>query len=897
MTTTTTVASGGGSGGGGNEALVRFLDRLESVEMIRSVEDERRVAEWAKEVMPVLQLKQEEEMTNPGDHLERIDYYRLVLDGVLKRSAMRVEEESISQLFLVTGSLELTSQSLEALLVFNGQKDFQVKLQLLEQIFTHDSVIVAALVNGSESDDDNHKSNALSTINRDLAKDRFVTRLINLPTVIANFSSGAHLTTASFLEHYVKLIYRNILRAWLVVAELNQHHETHGRREKYSYDLLGKLLSKVIVNFNANRASVELEAFLKIICVICGHDKAIYQPAMTELMVKINNCAAIEAALICLLNKCPNWRDGVNSHQLLALSADWRFVVKQSIPLRSYVRNEGFPRSFVQFLSLCDGGERDEVGSTSAMKEILEELLNCWSKSGGGDRALDQHIFISRLIIFLILEIKLKDQMDETLASLVKQRIYNGMSAHLQSLDMNIRFVGMRMAEVVLNIMENVAEEDRLDFGTAKLSVDKEVEKMFAAFDLEEGERTKELNEEEILNGLEMEYKNYDKEKLNQVVAEKRESPKKVSKIIQEHLDSDDDELPIDDEDDLVPYDLSNDVSAEEVVAPKYLLDLKEVLVSSTDDKNNAEKFQVGVKGCAELIRNQLPLNDSKLGVELLSILITLSNKVYNENFGGQRFEGCVAVVEAIPKEAAGFLCEEFYTEPGQYAISTRVLMLEVLAEAARRLSALGQKEKVGELNKKSTIEYKKLSIKDAQLERKKEINKILTERLAEKTRRFASGGGHRGVDTTKGINRFHAVAGSFVFPLISGFGRKQILFQSRTHLKDDTTNILLLAFLRTLCTLTLSSENAPNIRRILQEELHLIVLLKFYAEERIQMAVLELVGCVMSVTPKQMMATDFLQSFLEIKAWLEDLVERNAFNPDMNKESRELAQRLLSFL
>lgn len=249
-----------------------------------------------------------------------------------------------------------------------------------------------------------------------------------------------------------------------------------------------------------------------------------------------------------------------------------------------------------------------------------------------------------------------------------------------------------------------------------------------------------------------------------------------------------------------------------------------------------------------------------------------------------------------IPKEAAEFLCEEFYAEPGRYAISHRILMLKVLSEAARRLSSIEKKKEKTAEGLKSIIGVKKLPVKDLNLERKKEVNKVINDRLAEKTKRFISSGTIRG-EPLKGINRFHAVAGSFVFPLINGFGKKQILFQSRKNLKDDTTNILLLEFLKTLCVLTLCSENAPNIRRILQEELHLIVLLKFYSEEKIQMAVLELIGCVMTVTPKQMMATDFLQSFLEIKAWLEDLVERNAFNPDMNKESKDLAIRLLSFL
>lgn len=857
------VAGSGGEQGGGNEALVRFLDQLESVQRICSAEDERRVAVWARELIPQLEAMPSRQKAD--DRLARIDYYRLVLDGVLDRTIMKLEEKVIQQLFLVAGDLELTVQSLESLLLFKSKKDFAVKLPLLEELFTNDFVIAAALVNGCLSEEDKETAE-LSTINRDLAKDRLISRLVNTPTVIANFAAGSKLN-APFLDNYARLLYRNILRAWLVVVKLNSDQSL----QRFSYELLGKLLSKVIMNFGAKQSSTDLEGFLNIICLMAGHDEGAFREPVTELLAKINNSQAIEATLICLLNKCSNWRN-VLLPQLLERSSDWQYVVTNSIPLRSYVRHEGFPRQLVHFVALS---------GQPIMENILMELLNCWAQSG--QRPVEQHIFISRLIIFLILAIRRADRMDSQLNSLVKQRIYKGMTTHLQSLDMTMRFVGMRMAEAVLNILETVPEEDRLDFGAAKLNVDQEVARMFEGFDKESEETICATNEEDILNALEV--TKAVKAETETISIEKVELPRKASKAFEPPLDSDDDE-------DLIPYDMSNDVSGTELVAPRYLLDLKAVLAQATDDKNAAEQFQAAVKVSAELIRNQLPLNDTRLGVDLLSILITLHNKVYNEHFSEERFEACVAIAEVVPKEAAEFLCEEFYTGPGRYAISHRILMLEVLSESARRLSAIPKQVPAETIN--ANVAFKKLQVKDPQLERKKEIHKIIADRLAEKTRRFGNG---PSAELSGGINRFHAVVGSFVFPLIHGFGRKQIVFQSLDHLKDDTSNVLLLSFLKTLCVLTLCSENAPTIRRIIQEELHLIVLLKFYAEEKIQMALLELIGCVVSVTPKQMIATDFLQSFLEIKAWLEDLVERNTFNPDMNKESRELAQKLLSFL
>lgn len=894
-----------------NEALVLFLDRLQTLEKIRSVDEERKVADWVKQLIPHLDNDRRDHDKRSEDRLAMLDYYRLALDGILRRVTMPVEEQAVQQLFLVAGDLEITAQSLESLLVFEEKQDFQRKMQLLAVLFRDEMVLSAALVDASfssSSEGQEISGTHLSAINRDLTKDRFIARLVNVPTVIANFTAGTKQlegSAAVFLASYETILYRNVLKAFLTLTTLKRPSHS------VNYDFLCKLLSKVIINFASNRTSAVLERFLQIGCAIGRADDgaaATFRAAMTQLLGNVNSGHAIEAVLICLLNKCRNWSACLLPRQLFQQSADWRYVLTKSIPLRSYVRGERFPGQFVRFLVKCEENDADSEGGggggveKKVVESVLLELLNCWSQSGGAERPLEQHIFISRLIIFLILTIEKERRMTAKLSSAIKQSVYNGMSAHLQSLDMHLRFVGMRMAEIVLNILENVSEEDRLDFGAAKLGVEKELLQMFERFDEEEEDQVPELDEETVLRGLEWNTGVKDEE---QVTESKRTAPQLIikKKSTEEQLldsdDDDDDVMPLDedDDDDLVPYDLSNDTSEQEAVAPKYLLDLKEVLVQSTDDKNNGQQFAAGVKVCADLIRSQLPLNDVRLGVELLSVLVTLQNKVYNEEFSEQRFEGCVAAVEVIPKEAAEFLCEEFYAEPGRYAISHRVLMLEVLSEAARRLSGIGRKEETEENRRKSpSIAYKKLATKDSELERRKEINRTITDRLAEKTRRFISSP-NAGLPSKVLENRFHPVAGSFIFPLMHGFGSKQILFQSRNRLKDDTTNVLLLSFLKTLCALTLCSENAPQIRRIVQEVLHLIVLLKFYAEEKIQMCVLELVGCVMSVTPKQMMATDFLHSFLEIKAWLEDLLERNAFNPDMQKESMELAQRLLSFL
>lgn len=862
------------------EAAIEALERMDRV---KSEADELKVVK-------IVDTLREYALPAPcqPDHLmrlwdnadsvhEQVEYYGIVMQHVLaKFSGTKIDRPEIRRLFFINGRVEFVAKTFEVLLLFKSNNDFNVKMDILEELLLDDMIVFSALVDGSvlctTSGDD--AGNDLCVIERQMIKERFVTQLINLPTIVANYQREKG-TQFGFLRTYPKNLYRNILKAFLFAAKMNAIQQ----RTIFTTPFLSNVLAKVVINYAAKRD--DLAAFLQIMIVV-AREEATYAEPIMNMLSNVNKTQAIETILITIFTKLSNWKP-LLSPQLVQRSADWRFVVTKKIPLFSYSEAELLPKNLMDYLNMC-ATKDDNLNIV-----VLKELLNCWCQRK--NVSLEQHTFVSRIIIYGILHLSesggIKKGVSSDLTTFIKQKLYEGLPKHLQSLDASVRFIGMRLAEIVLNLLEEVTEEDRLDFKTSEMDVDPVLKLMFTDFDIKTNVPVL-MNSDEVLIGLDIDIAK------PKVIMDLQRAPVPPKAIPIEPLDSDDDddEVVDDDDDDLVPYDMSNDVPMQELAAPKYLLDLKEYLLLSTENnQDNVDKFLMSLKFCAELIAKQLPLNDPKLGVELLSILLGLQNRVYNENFAEQRFEGCVAIVEVIPKEASQFLCEEFYTDNGVYAMSHRILILEVLGMAAQRLCHAKPLEIVQSTRRETPS---KLEVNDEEAERKREIKVILSKRLAEKTKRYFTA---KPKECPGTVNRFHSAAGHFIYPLLHGFGRKQIIFKSTAQLKDDTTNVLLLTFLKTLSRLILCAENAPALRRIVQELLHFVLLMRFYREEKVQVAVLEVVACVLTVTPREWMATDFLNTLFEIKVWLEQLVEENTFNPDFNKEAKELAKRLLVFL
>ncbi|KAJ8972747.1 hypothetical protein NQ317_013801 [Molorchus minor] len=133
----------------------------------------------------------------------------------------------------------------------------------------------------------------------------------------------------------------------------------------------------------------------------------------------------------------------------------------------------------------------------------------------------------------------------------------------------------------------------------------------------------------------------------------------------------------LDSDDDLEPYDLSNDVKVTKKNPPAYLRDLRDGLLEMED----YEIFTLSLENCEKLIVSQLSDDDATIGLELLEILLSLEPKFYVENFDSL-----------------------IHADLGTYSIARRIFMLDVLRQAARTLSDLKKSDKPeSHLTKKDT--------------------------------------------------------------------------------------------------------------------------------------------------------------------------------------------------
>jgi telomere length regulation protein len=359
-------------------------------------------------------------------------------------------------------------------------------------------------------------------------------------------------------------------------------------------------------------------------------------------------------------------------------------------------------------------------------------------------------------------------------------------------------------------------------------------------------------------------------------------------------FDSDD---CLDSDDDLIPYDMSEDLKLSTKKRPKYLRDLRDGLLETEDHERFSESLEV----CEALIMAQLSDDDISLGIELLEILVCLEEKFCVDSFDTRRYCASVAIVSAFPQPCAEYLSSQLNTGFGKYSIGQHLFMLDCLAGSAKKLSNLqtpvadlvdvkgtshtqfGTSKKFGIQNtKEDTVSNTVLvSAKD-----------IVRKRIESHTRRFISAPKPVSVGQA---NKFSSVAGSFFFPLIYGIGRSSggsSLFGSAY--KDC---VLLVHFLHTLAVIMASSINCPSSARMGKELLDLCWTLRYHSQAKVRLAVMGCVGAVVIAVPDSRLMSDLYESLLESRLWLLEVMKTGHRQGDPDSSCRAFAAYILALI
>lgn len=795
-------------------------------------------------------------------------------------------ESNVCKLFAIDHSADFVKTTLFIIFDKQNAAKFDKLVKIFDMCITNETWLLSAFIDFCSV------TNGVGAEHRD----EFIQLLVAAPSKIANHFMGKQSNRFTD-ECYSCTLLLALIQAIYFIAETNRIEQ----QTLFSCKFLGQLLGRIAVDFNLNRTSSILPKTFEILSILTAKSLQLKR-CVNEMILEIPRQSYDIVAWYVLNTSNPIGilGDAIN------VSLDWQFILRTKYPLSiPKAATDKFIRNLIRLLAECLADE-DRCA-------ILIDLAKAWSsKLSIKTNSVDQHMNLTKLLIIGVEQFGLRNNVES--AEQFNLVVHNGVRNHMDVLDEKMRAIGMITAEIILNKLNMHGISDDGEDSLLRFEYDG-----FGKETLIYVDKLRQLNEsieisEELVGDNELDdhisflynIRECQSGATTQIIPATVKNTIEFGSLPVEPLKSslvlvkskpnvaDEDDLDSDDDDDLQPYDMSNDTPLAQDKRPKYLRDLRNAL-TETDD---AEVFEQSITACAGLVEAKLAGDQSEIGVELLRVLIELDQRFYMEDFEFHRVSACVAICCTVPKECAEFLCKQIHAEMGRYSIGKKVLMMDILAESAKSLAQIEKPAKEKEQSKAADVEqmkrFKLIDESDDTYKCLNEAKRIVAERIKKKTRRFAQP--YKSLLANAKVNRFVDVAGSFFFPLLYGFGKDELtLYGREPALKYDTDNILLLCLLRTITTITLAAQNCPIITKMTPEVLQLGSVLRFHSESRVRLAVLQMLAAAMLATPKSLLQLHFSNYLLEIRAWLEEYLSLNIVKGEKNAECREMAGHVMA--
>lgn len=805
-------------------------------------------------------------------HFAQTEYFEFIqiIVGKFDRVWPIDVHKNLYDLFAIDECCDFVMSAIDVLTASEHKKKMPILCKILEKIVLDDTLLFAAFVDLS-----------FGHVTHEKATD-FFQQLTSLPNRIAN-EMKSNMPDVFVPETFCNILMINMLKAIHFMAHVNHNNKA----STFGTVSMAQLFSKVIVDFNVNRSSDALKNAINIL--MCWSNEEKFMVFINEMILALNR-HAINVLSVMLVH------DAYTIYPLLQsailTNEHWKYCLLTKIPLLNYYTSQTVAINLISYLAHVED-------ATTMLIDLLMELLDVWSsKTVILKTSIDQQIYVTKLIVLCVHELDKKSAISSDLREKIKRKLFNGVGYHMESQTATLRCIGMITAETVLAIVLSKEMEDmeKLKFDYAAFSQDDTslIECLKAIGKCIDAVRSSiDINVDSIVENMtaQINSKKNNKTASKSVAVASRSVLsnleyftvhqnliKMSNKKSTEELDSDDD---------LEPYDMSNDVPA----GPKYLLDLKDQLLETED----SDVFAICLEASQLLIEEQLPNNDIKLGLDLLRILISLERRFYMENFGQYRLSACIAICCVYPKESAEYLCQQIHSKAATYSISTKVLMLDILSEACKALSKIQLATQQRPQSQATTaIGLKLVNLNGEETEMKVAAANIIRQRVEAKTRRFATKSPNPFARAQK--NRFSDVAGYFFYPLLHGFGKRQLSMNVNRTLDHDVDNVLLVNLLNTISTVMLAAKNCAIAIKFAQEIFRLTAVLRFSAEPKIRAATTQMIAVVFLAVPKDLLASVLFDDICEIKTWLEACVDTNIIRSgERNADCREIARHALA--
>ncbi|KAH9632943.1 hypothetical protein HF086_002765 [Spodoptera exigua] len=758
-----------------------------------------------------------------------------------------VARPALRALFSLEDSFQLSHETLSVLCGFLKTENNKVTLKALSDLlvaYVKSDAILIAIVDCSRPCEESEYYELQN------AWEHYVQLLATLPQRVANRLETD--TPKGFShENYSYYLIFHVIRVMDFMSDSSFHQGA-----QYNVKCLAHLLSKIITNYYMSGDSPVIAIFVDILAgwtETQGPDRYVKRKLIQTLLRHLSR-QAIEYLCVVLLKRCPI--DYKADQQIIYnvigdnfdTNNDWREILSYKIPFYS----------------------------ESNVTDLVLRLSTAWADVRLANTCnLADHIYISQL---LILAVRYRVTMSLWTKSAwktaeLKNILLRGMGKHLDVLSPEYRCVGMATIETLLRIL-------------SELDTEKKAELKFEYEDMSDSCREIQQNLAELAHRCLIEHRrrgpglhvprplqlkrnldfiarkfSHDENcrEHNTLVSCAVKGPEQTKEIVktiisvkldaldgkQENLDSDDD---------LMPYDMSNDVPAAARKHPKYLRDLIELIVDALD----VELFEGSLQVAEQLVNKQLRDEDVKVVIELLDLFVHLEPKYQIDDFDNIKFRTCVAIVCERPEVGAEHLCREIHTDVGRYSVATKLFMLDVLSDAVNRIADVYSHRDKPEPAPEVICEPRE----DLPPE------EVIRRRLINKTRYFHTIRPHPFAKAKK--NRFAAVSDYFFFPLLGGFGHHQLTLNHHT-LKQDVDNILLLKFLSVVGNVVLASKNCPRVSVYSWEVVKIVLYMRYSPDPKIQTSVMSLLAAVVIAVPSSILKTEFFDVMMELRSWLVD--------------------------
>lgn len=773
-----------------------------------------------------------------------IGVYGQVLEIILEHTHFISYMDIISPIFAVDGgTLEMLDLSLHILWNYVSKNALTVKTDFAIDLIS--LILKSDLIKSS-----------LITETQNVKNDRFTTVvefLLSLPSRLAN-KVGKNLPRLFTPVEFSNRIIYHIL---FVIDQLSNFYILEN--VKPNTKPLSILLSKTIASFLQN----DFSTTLKILECWCLDDK--YGIVIRSILSDVDRRAIDRLGYLF----CRKLSVSSSLHNLIGNAVvnvpNWKYTLCKKMIFLFYHDDDKIVLNLMNYLFLVQ-----KESNTDVLNIIILELVQIWGdKSALIHTPFEQHYYLSKLIVIGI-SLLSNVTLDEEFKRNVEVNLFEGVPTHLESSEEKVRTIGMVVAEIVVGVVKRRDENaPDLNFEYDRL----QEESKLIVKTLNELKNFKNKNKLMFSNAFEMLNKFFE----GSDVIEARHSnvintfqnvvvQENMDVLIENSLDSDDDEFE--------PYDLSNDVEVDIKNRPKYIRDL----IDGLNEQKDFKVWHGSLEASESLIKSQLPNDDISFAIELLTLLISMEQQFYLENFESLRYLSAVAVVTVYPYECAKHLCHLFYESVGKYSVSHRILILNVLTGSAKELSGFQEIEE-------------KQQKQPAEVHTSKYWEEVIKKRVQQKTRIISN----PRTPIKCQSNRFVSVADAFFFPLIRGNIIEPIIPKENDSTKQ--LNILGVHLLNSLSVILCCAINSMHATRMGIELLEWTWSLRFHNDVKIRTAVMGCVAAVLLSVPKSRLV-DLGSSLAEFIMWLENIATSeglmNKVGNEVNQEARQFAIQVL---